>query len=90
MLDDDGQPVALLAGRAFEVLAGEAYEVAKPDREPVVVLTNRQGRFAAQGLRPGRWRIEMPTTPKSVFYIDVPATAEGLVRLGDLKPGSEP
>ena len=65
-------------------------EIARPDREPVTIFTNRDGRFGAAGLRPGRWRLEMPTAPASVYILDVPANALGVVRAGDLKPASAP
>ena len=81
LVSAEGEPVALLAGRAVEI--------AKPDREPVTVFTNRDGRFGASGLRPGRWRIEMPTDPASVFMLDIPASAMGVVRAGDLKPAAD-
>ncbi|MDR7115793.1 fimbrial biogenesis outer membrane usher protein [Caulobacter sp. BE254] len=80
LLDGDGQPLALIAGGATEV--------AKPGQPPVVLFTNRTGRFGASGLRPGRWRIEMGTTPPTVYFLDVPASAEGFVKAGDLKPSA--
>ena len=55
LLDENGQPVSLLAGRAVELAA--------PDREPVTIFTNRAGRFGISGLRSGRWQIDMPTEP---------------------------
>ncbi|HET9630057.1 MAG TPA: fimbrial biogenesis outer membrane usher protein [Novosphingobium sp.] len=78
MLDIDGNPVSLVAGRAVEL--------AKPDRAPVTLFTNRQGRFGAAGLAPGRWRLEMLDDKKSTFEITIPAKAEGVVRLGEIKP----
>jgi len=78
MLGDDGQPISLISGKAIEL--------AHPDHEPIVVFTNREGRFGLSGLRPGRWRIEMLTDPKTTFVIDVPATPQGVVRLGDVRP----
>jgi outer membrane usher protein len=81
MLDADGQPVALVSGKATEL--------AKPDRAPVTVFTNRQGRFGATGLAPGQWRIEMLDANKSVYVITIPQDAEGVVRLGDITPVKE-
>jgi outer membrane usher protein len=78
LLDEDGAPIALLGGKAVEV--------AHPERDPVTVFTNREGRFGAAGLAPGRWLIEMPSSPPAVFVLDVPAAADGVVRAGDLKP----
>ena len=81
MLDRDGAPVSLIAGRATEL--------AHPDREPVTLFTNREGRFGATGLAPGRWRIEMLTEPPTVYIIDVPPEATGVVRTGDISPAGE-
>ena len=80
MLGDDGAPISLVSGRAIEL--------AHPDREPVVVFTNREGRFGLAGLRPGKWRIDMLTDPKTAFVIDIPESTQGVVRLGDLKPAN--
>lgn len=81
MRDAEGQPVALVSGKAIEL--------AHPDRAPLTVFTNRQGRFGATGLAPGKWRIEMLDANKSVYEITIPQDAEGIVRLGDLTPVKE-
>jgi outer membrane usher protein len=78
LVDADGAPLVLISGKATEAAA--------PNHEPIVLFTNRDGRFGASGLRPGQWRIEMGTTPPTVYRLDVPATAEGFVKTGDLKP----
>ncbi|MGH6652315.1 MAG: fimbrial biogenesis outer membrane usher protein [Sphingopyxis sp.] len=78
LTDVDGELVALVTGNAIEL--------AHPDRPPVTVFTNRQGRFGATGLAPGKWRIEMLDSKKSVFEIDIPDNGENIVRLGDLTP----
>ena len=78
MVDVDGEPVALVTGNAFEV--------GKPDRTPVTVFTNRQGRFGVTGLAPGKWRIEMLDAKKTAFEIEIPDNGENIVRLGDLTP----
>ncbi|WP_292043800.1 MULTISPECIES: fimbrial biogenesis outer membrane usher protein [unclassified Brevundimonas] len=74
----DGSPVALWIG--------EAVEIANPERAPARVFTNASGRFSLTGLRPGLWRIQTSNTTDAVYYIDVPADAEGLYRAGELKP----
>jgi len=76
LVGPDGVPISLLAGRAIE----EAH----PERKAVILFTSRDGRFAAEGLRPGKWRIEMPTTPGTDFEIDVPKAAASLLKVGDL------
>jgi outer membrane usher protein len=78
MVTEEGAPLALISGRAIEL--------AHPDREPVVLFTNRDGRFGVAGLKPGKWRIEMLTEPKSTYVIEIPEAVNGVVRLGDMKP----
>jgi len=78
LLNRDGEPVALVTGTAVEL--------AHPDNEPVPVFTNRDGRFGAPGLAPGKWRITMLDPLNSSFTIAVPDKAEGIIRLGDLTP----
>jgi outer membrane usher protein len=76
----NGEPLALLTGVAVEV--------AKPDRK-VELFTNRSGRFAAQGLSPGQWMIEMASDPPQRFSLDIPQSSLGLVRVGEIAPITE-
>lgn len=78
LLYADGQPV--------ELLTGTAYEEGHPEGRTVSIFTNRVGKFSAQGLRPGRWVVDMATEPKTRFIIDVPKEQTGLTKLGTLKP----
>jgi outer membrane usher protein len=77
LLDRDGEAIVLLAG--------EATELARPDGPKVTVFTNRDGRFALSGVRAGKWRIEMPTSPPTVYEIIIPETADGIVRMGNVE-----
>jgi outer membrane usher protein len=78
LLDTNGKPVVLIAGRAVEV--GNA------GHEPVQIFTNAAGKFGITGLRPGKWQITMLTQPTTIYELDVPSGANGVVRAGDLKP----
>ncbi|MEJ2117552.1 MAG: hypothetical protein P8Y36_06460, partial [Alphaproteobacteria bacterium] len=78
LTDHKGQPIKLLTGTA--------YEEKKPDGRKVTVFTNRDGKFNAQGLCPGRWILDMATSPTTRFVLDVPEDAVGNVKLGTLKP----
>ncbi|PZQ51118.1 MAG: fimbrial protein [Novosphingobium pentaromativorans] len=78
-------------GAPLELVGGNAFEIAAPDRKPVQMFTNRSGQFAVQGLRPGKWRIEMPMNDgKLVYMIDVSTTEAALQRGGALKPEGTP
>jgi outer membrane usher protein len=78
LIGEDGAPLSLISGKATEL--------AHPDHEPIVVFTNRDGRFGIAGLRPGRWRIEMLSDPATTYLIDIPTKTDGAVRIGDVKP----
>ena len=78
LLDAHGNPVSLVAGKAIEV--------DNPSRPPVELFTNSKGRFGISGLKPGKWRVEMLTEPVTVYELDVPENAVGVVRAGDLQP----
>jgi outer membrane usher protein len=82
MHNADGEPVALVSGTATEL--------AHPERPALTMFTNRQGRFGAAGLAPGKWRIEMLDPARSTFILDIPADAKGIVRIGDIAPSGEP
>lgn len=78
LLDRSGEPVRLLAG--------EAFEVGNREKPPITLFTSRDGRFGAQGLRAGRWRIEMPADEPLVYEVEVAEGPQGTVRVGDLNP----
>jgi outer membrane usher protein len=78
LINRDGEPVSLVTGSATEL--------AHPEREALTIFTNRDGRFGAVGLAPGRWRIQMNDDLRSSYVIEVPADAEGILRVGDLSP----
>ena len=77
LIDVDGDPVSLVSGTAVEL--------AHPERPPITVFTNREGRFGIGGLAPGKWRVTMLDDKKSVFELTIPADADGLVRVDELK-----
>ena len=78
LMTESGQPLSLWVGQAIEL--------EHPDHKPIRMFTNASGRFSVQGLRPGRWRIESSDSSSTVYYLDVPADAQGLVRIGVLRP----
>jgi outer membrane usher protein len=79
LLDRNGEPVSLLAGKAIDLKA--------PKRPAVTMFTSRGGKFGVQGLRAGKWRIEMPTEGHPAIYeIEIKDDPSGTVRLGDLRP----
>jgi len=57
----------------------------------VEVFTNSVGRFAADGLASGRWRLRMETDAgQEVYEIDVAERVVGLDKVGTLRPTGSP
>jgi outer membrane usher protein len=78
LLDRDGKPVVLRTGGAVSET--------DPKAPPVEVITNRIGRFAAQGLSPGRWRMTIPGDNPLVYHITITKAQGMLVRLENVMP----
>ncbi len=78
LVDASGKPISLIGGEAS--IEGEK------DSKKVTVFTNSSGRFAAQGLKPGKWLINMQTKPPSKYVLNIPDGTVGLYRAGVLKP----
>ncbi len=77
LVDREGEPVGLVTGTA---------RPQNGNAPPATLFTNGAGRFAAQGLAPGRWIIEMATEPMERFKLVIPEGAVGLHRAGELNP----
>lgn len=78
LLDVHGDPVSLITGIARNP---------SDPKKQVEIFTNAKGRFAADGLAPGHWIIEMTTDDAPLSYsIDVPAGTIGLFKAGELRP----
>jgi outer membrane usher protein len=78
LLTGDFAPLALLTGVAH---------LTDNPLQQVAVFTNKAGRFAAEGLAPGKWVIEMATEGEPTRYeIEVPQGTDGLFHAGILRP----
>jgi outer membrane usher protein len=73
----DGKPLTLLAGTASNN---------DSPNSKVSLFTNDAGRFLAQGLHPGRWIIEMASSPPTKYEVLVDSDATGLIDVGVLSP----
>lgn len=77
----DGQPLALLGG---EVRAKD-----RTDLKPVLVFTNRAGRFFAEGLAPGRYDMVLGPALDIVVPLTVPDGTKGMIDLGTVAAGNK-
>jgi outer membrane usher protein len=65
-------------GEPLAYAVAELTAVADPNRAPIVVMTNRAGRFNAMGMRPGRYRVVVSGEPVLVGELVVPRHTTGL------------
>ncbi len=77
LLDRTGQPVSLQVGRLVSL--------DRPQERAISLFTNKVGRFAATGLKPGRYRLTLNGDEASQIEIRIPADSSGLVSLGTVQ-----
>ncbi|GBO53301.1 hypothetical protein APA_1208 [Pseudanabaena sp. lw0831] len=66
----------------LSLLTGEVVSLSNPDLPPLQLFTNRAGKFALTGIKPGRYELRMYSDPPIVFSIDIPEGKTGLYDLG--------
>ena len=77
LLNANGEPVSLQSGQIVSI---------SDSNFPVVTLfTNRSGRFATAGLKPGRYQIKLFTNPPAEMEFEIPANATGIYDTGTLQ-----
>jgi outer membrane usher protein len=75
LIDADGSPVSLTAGRVVSL--------SDPAWPEMTLFTNRTGRFALTGLKPGQFQIHLVGRDRPVQF-EIPAMADGVYDLGIL------
>ncbi|KXF81147.1 fimbrial protein [Enterovibrio coralii] len=63
---------------------GEAIYLDDESVAPLEFFTNRKGRFAISGMRPGKYKLLLKTNPKREIDIEIEDSGDTLMRLGDL------
>ncbi|MEQ1754254.1 MAG: fimbria/pilus outer membrane usher protein [Micropepsaceae bacterium] len=77
----DGKPLALLGG--------ELRSRDRADATPVLVFTNKAGRFFAEGLAPGKYMMALGPSLEFVVPIEVPAGSAGTIDVGNVVAGNK-
>lgn len=72
-------------GAGIALQAGEAHSLDEPGRAPVLLFTNRAGRFRAEGFRPGRYELRLFYHPAARVPFAIPPDAAGAYDLGPLR-----
>lgn len=82
IVDPSGAPVALAGG--------ELRSLDDETREPIQAFTNRNGRFVAAGVSPGRYRLVLFTDPPLETEISIDPAAAGMVQIGQIQMRESP
>ena len=77
LLDADGSPVTLQAGNLISR--------DDPKWEPITMFTNRKGKFAVEGMKPGRFDLNVFGYGEAVIPIEIPEGIVGIYDVGSLK-----
>ena len=75
VLTKNGEPIALQTG--------EVVSLSDPDWQPITIFTNRAGRFALTGFKPGQY--ELRFDDQRVVQFEIPAGQEGIYDVGTLQ-----
>jgi outer membrane usher protein len=68
----------------ISLTSGKALLINNEQNEPLVFFTNRTGRFAITGIKPGAYEIELNTEKLRKFKITVKDDSDALLRLGTI------
>jgi outer membrane usher protein len=77
LLNTNGEPMSLQSG--------EIVSLSDRNWQSVTLFTNRAGRFATPGLKPGRYEIRLFTSPPSTVPFEIPPDTKGVYDIGTLQ-----
>ncbi|MHC5614681.1 MAG: hypothetical protein ACYTXA_27785 [Nostoc sp.] len=77
MLDANGEPVAFQAA--------QVKSLSDPNWQPVTLFTNKVGKFALQGFKPGKYELQMNNNQQNVIRFEIPPKQTGIYDIGTLK-----
>jgi outer membrane usher protein len=71
-------------GEPISQQAGQLTSLSDPNWESVTIFTNKTGKFASLGLRPGRYELKLFSDPPQSAQFEIPADQKGIYELGNL------
>lgn len=80
-----GQLKDSATGEALSNYGGRLEPLDDPSVETIPAFTNRNGRLAASGIKPGRYKLIIFNDPSFEKIITIPEKGEPLIHLGDLE-----
>lgn len=76
-------------GEVIALQAGEVQSLSDPQWKPITLFTNKAGKFAAEGFKPGKYRIRLFTEKPQVVQFTIPGDQEGIYDVGPIKVAGE-
>ena len=76
LVDAEGAPVPYIGG--------DVIDLDRPDEPPISAFANRNGRLAATGLAPGRYRLKLFNDAGTTVDFEVEADGAPMIELGDI------
>ena len=80
-----GNVISAGSGEAVVYLGGRLESLDKPDAKPIAAFTNRNGRLAATGIKPGRYKLTLFTDPLFTKEIVISEDGPNLLDIGQIE-----
>ena len=80
-----GQVVDKVTGERVPFIGGRLESLDKPGSDPILAFTNRNGRLAATGLVPGKYKLILLTEPNYEQIIEIPDDEGSLINIGEIR-----
>jgi len=74
------------SGDAIALQHGQIVSLSDPNWPPVELFTNRTGRFATGGLKPGRYEVYLFGKSDAIARFEIPSDVKGIYDLGTIDP----
>lgn len=72
-------------GEAIALQAGEVQSLSDSNWKTVTIFTNKAGKFALEGFKPGKYMIRLYTDKPQVAHFTIPNAQEGIYDVGPLQ-----
>ncbi len=77
------------AGAPIALQTGQVVSLSDPSWIPLTLFTNRAGRFALMGLKPGQYELKLFSDPPLSITFEIPANKTGIYDMGTVTVGDD-
>jgi len=72
-------------GKTVSLESGEVTSLSDPNWKPVTLFTNKAGKFALEGFKPGRYELRLFTNQQNPMRFEIPSGLAGVYDIGTLQ-----